>query len=339
MANYTGRLNFSLSRIAYADCGAIGNNPTLRSFDFTTQENGLLVKDASVIGSTIQPGQSITLKSNERPLTSDATSTFQVDIPLIGNDIVRYRYAGVGTAPAFRVSRAIGTGATTQLNIALSGNSAAVITCTSGTVPLFDNIQVGDNLFLQASDNSFTSPFNINNTSLYPGILYTVIDKSSTSVTIRNPGNIIPETVALGANFADVLRVFSGSGVQLGDSVMFDSTCNLNVQNKSGQFNVCMVTDRDVYLLNTAAVVSAPVALGGIMGDPVRVFSDIISFIVVDADGEVTLRLNNNPLGDIQLFCYLPNKAIFAGSINATSVTAINNTTSPITVRINTASF
>ena len=120
---------------------------------------------------------------------------------------------------------------------------------------------------------------------------------------------------------------------------MFDSTCNLNVQNKSGQFDISMVTDRDLYVLNPMAVVSPAVALGGSGGSPIRVFSDILSFITVDADGEITLRLNNNPLGDITLYCYLPNKAFYAGSINATSVMAINNTSNPITVRINTASF
>ena len=337
--SYTSRLNFSFSRIAFSDGGAVGNNPTLRSFDWVTQENSIPVRDTYSFDSTILPGQSVTLKSSERTLTSDATTTIAVDMPLVGSDIVRYRYTGVGTSPAFRTNRVLGMDATTQLTITLSGNTAAVITCTFGTAPIFTNIQIGDQVYLQTSDSVFVSPFNVSNTSLYPGVLYTVIDRNATSFTVRNPGNMVSESVILGTDFANAIRVFSGIGVQLEDSVMFDSTCNLNVQNKLGKFDVRMVTDRDIYVLNPSAVQGAAIALGGTTGTPIRVFSDIISFIAVDADGEITLRLNNNPMGDITLYCYLPNKAMFAGSMNATSVMAINNTSNPITVRINTASF
>lgn len=337
--SYTSRLNFSFNRIAFADGGCITNNPTLRSYDWITQENGLPVRDTYSFDAVVLPSQSITLKSTERTILADATSVIGVNLPVSGSDYARYRWNGTGTAPGFRTLRNIGVDATTNLTITLSGISAAIISTASGTAASFSTCQIGDNIYLQPNDDTFTSPFNIVNTSLYPGMLYTVIDKTSSTITVRNPGNMTGETVALGANFASAIRVFSSTGVQLADSVVFDPTCNLNVQNKTGQFDVFMVTDRDLYLLNSSAVTNTPVAIGGTITPPIRVFSDIISFMAVDATGAITLRFNNNSSSDLTLYPYTTNKAFFAGSINATSIQAINNTSESITIRINTASF
>ena len=299
------------------------------------------VRDTYSFDTTVLPGQNVNLKSTERVLLADSTTAIQVDLPVTNNDVARYRYTGTGTAPAFRQNRILGIDSTTQIAITLSGNSAAVFSCPTGTPMVFANIQVGDSVYLQPTDNNFTTPFNINNTSTYPGVLYTVIDRNFTSFTVRNPGNLVPETVTLGTTFTDAIRVFGGVGVQVADSVVFDSNCNLNIQNKTGQFDVALVTDRDLFIINPSAVPSLTgVALGGLItNSPIRVFSDIISFIAIDADGEMTLRFNNNSLGDITMYCYALNKSFFAGSVNATSITAINNTSNPITIRINTASF
>lgn len=337
--DYTSRLNFSFNRIAYADGGCITNNPTLRSYDWITQENGLLVRDTYSFDAVVLPNQSITLKSTERTILADSTTSMSVSLALSGSDYARYRWNGVGTAPAFRTLRNISVDATTNLKITLTGSSAATISTASGTAANFSTCQIGDNVYLQPNDDTFTSPFNIVNTSTYPGILYTVIDKTSSTLTVRNLGNMTGETVALGANFADVIRVFSSSGVQIADSVVFDPTCNLNIQNKTGQFDVFMVSDRDIYMINSAAVNSTAVALGGTTTPPLRIFSDIISFIAVDANGAITLRFNSNASSDLTLYPYTTGKAFFAGSINATSIQAINNTSSNIIIRLNTASF
>lgn len=335
--DYTSRLNFSFNRIAYADGGCITNNPTLRSYDWITQENGLPVRDTYSFDSIILPGQSTVLKSTERTLLADATTSMVVNLPLTGNEYARYRWSGTGTAPAFRTLRNIAVDATTNLTITLSGIGAAIISTSSGTAANFSTCQIGDNVYLQPNDDTYTSPFNIVNTSLYPGMLYTVIDKTSSTITVRNPGNMTGETVALGASFSSAIRVFSASGVQIADSVIFDPSCALNVQNKTGQFDVFMVTDRDLYLLNANAVSSSAVALG--VASPIRVFSDIISFMALDATGAITLRFNNNTGTDLTLYPYTTGKAFFAGSISATSIQAINNTTENITIRLNTASF
>ena len=115
--DYTSRLNFSFNRIAYADGGCITNNPTLRSYDWITQENGLPVRDTYSFDSIILPGQSTVLKSTERTLLADATTSMVVNLPLTGNEYARYRWSGTGTAPAFRTLRNIAVDATTNLTI------------------------------------------------------------------------------------------------------------------------------------------------------------------------------------------------------------------------------
>jgi hypothetical protein len=341
MANsgYTARLNFSLSRIAFSDSGVITNNPTLRSYDWVTQGQGLCVRDTHSLDTTVQPGQSVLLKSTERTVTADGTTSMSVSHAIFANDVMMYRYTGTGAAPGFRTNRAIGGDATTIISVSLLGTTAAVFTQSGGTAMDFSSVIIGDNVFLQPTNDTVTSPFNVSSTGLYPGSLLTVIDKNSTSITVKNPGTLVTETITLGANFSDSFRVFSGSGVQINDSVSFDPTCALNIQNKSGHLDVQMVTDRDLYILNTSGVDQFAVALGGVIVPPIRVFSDIISFIVVDADGALTLRLNNNATGDITMYTYAQNRSFFAGSLNATSIMAINNTTCPINARINTASF
>lgn len=341
MANsgYTARLNFSFNRIAFSDSGLATNNPTLRSYDWVTQGQGLPVRDTHSLDTTVQPGQSVLLKSTERVITADATTAMLVSHAVFANDIMLYRYSGTGTAPGFRAYRAIGGDATTILSVSLLGNTAAVFTQSGGTAMDFSSVVIGDNVFLQPTNDTVTSPFNVSSTGLYPGNLLTVIDKSSTSITVKNPGTLVTETITLGTNFADAFRIFSGSGVQINDSVSFDPSCALNIQNKSGHLDIQLVTDRDLYILNTSGVDQFAIALGGTITPPIRVFSDIISFLVVDADGALTLRLNNNSSGDITMYTYAQNRSFFAGSLNATSIMAINNTTCPINARINTASF
>lgn len=319
-------LNFYFGRVSYQDTYAT-SNPQQRSFDFLTKREGVEVSYPVSSSKIIQPGESVLLDSTARTLAANmSTSEFVIGRPSALSDAARLRHTGTGTAPAFRALRTPGHDATSVLAITELSGTAALMTSSSGTVCSFiaGGVVVGDELYIQPTDDSFTSPFNVNSAGKYQ-----IIGVTATSITVRHPGNIVAESVTLGSGFASAFRVFSTSGVKIGDKIKFNAS-GLNSENRANIVEVLEVTDRDLHFINYQAVPETVVSGTAV---PFSIYDRLINFLVVEANGPIGLVFNGGS-EVLKLHEHSPGQALFAATVQATSVTAVNSTSSPIAVNL-----
>lgn len=326
-------LNFYLGRLAYSD-GCPQQNPKQKNFEFLTSREGLAITSPSSSVKEILPGQTVLLESTARTIGSGlSTSQFVISHPISTSDISRLRWTGTGPSPAFRTLRAINYGsspATTTYEAERLTATAIKITLTGAAVDLSPAL-VGDELYLQASDDTFSSPLNA--TSL--GQRYQILASTANSVTVRDSGNIAEETgIVLGSDYETVLRIFSSSGVQVGDKIRIAAASNFNEENKNKDFEVIEVSDRDVIFYNPLSI---PETVTSGVASPFSVYDRLINFLVVESTGSVSLKFNG---GVEELPLQLVGEtAVFASTLSAFSVAAVNNTNASVTVRVQSCSI
>jgi hypothetical protein len=325
-------LNFTISRVAYDDA-ASSSDPKNTAFDVSTAKVGLHVQFPAVCTRVVDPGQITLLESTSRALNYDGTTEFQFSHPELGSDIVRMRWTGTGTAPAFRTLRALAGGATTTVSFSRASNTAVKITNTTGTAWNTAVVQIGDELFFQKTvDGEFTSPFS----EVIQGQRFVIVDKGTDYLVFRDNGMVSAESdIVLGGDFDSALRVFSALGVKVGDKIKFAASANVRPDNKSYVLEVTQVSDRDIYFINPYAIdeTCIPGASSFV------VFERMLNFLAVQATGPIEIRLDSSAATSIPLYEYESGAAVFMGTVSSTSIYAVNNSTSPIYVTVHTCSF
>jgi hypothetical protein len=115
----TKKMNLFTQVNIYSD-SSITNNPLQNNVNWTNNAQGIEVNEPDSRSLIVYPGQTEVLFSGVVATGVDNTTTFNLEInPDISNT---YKLSHEdGTAPAFRVSRAIGVDATTQFAISSSG--------------------------------------------------------------------------------------------------------------------------------------------------------------------------------------------------------------------------
>jgi hypothetical protein len=324
-------LNLAISRTAYNDPAATAN-PQESLFDYKTTRSGIPVSNPAGYTRVVYPGQTVLLDTTSRTLAYDGTTQFEISFPVTGSETVRMRWTGVGTAPNFRTFRNTGCGADTVVDILKPSPTSLTVKYVSGTLMNTATVQIGDDIYFQTDDDDdFTSPFNVP----IQGINYKVTDKGADYITFRDNGSgSAVSNVTLGVDYASAFRVFSNDGVQIGDRMSFASNANLKYDNKAYIQTVSAVTDREVRYISPLAIPET--AIPGL--NTMNIFSRILSFIAIYASGPINLRFDNS-VDTIKLYEYEPGQAMFIGTIQASSVYAVNETDMPATVVIHTCSL
>lgn len=198
------KLNMNIYLNCYED-EASSNNPSLNNFRWFRQLSGLAADRPVSLSFTLAPGESRTLFDGTRSLLQDNTTQYQLLLKS-GNTYV-LKHVG-GTAPQFRTARMIGSDATTQVTVN-SNNGVLTFASTGGTLfsLIAGGVIVGDEVFLG-------SQFAAGNRGRFK-----VIATTATSFTVENSSGVAEGPVTLGADFADQIRVYSTSGVQVGDTL------------------------------------------------------------------------------------------------------------------------
>lgn len=326
-------LNFYFGRLAYSDASPL-QNPKQKNFDFVTAKEGLEVKSPVSIIKEVLPGQTLLLDSTARTIASNLTSSqFALEL-LSGSDIARLRWTGVGTAPSFRTLRAINYGtspATTTYAASRLSPTAVLITLSGAGVDLSPVVQ-GDEVYFQPSDGVFTSPVNPSTV----GFRYTVLSATSNTLTVRDSGNIGEETgIALGADYDSVLRCFSSAGVQVGDKIRFNAASAFNSENKSHDLEVQSLSDRDIMFYNPNLI---PETVTSGVATPFSFYDRLINFMAIEANGPIKLKFNGGS-EELPLCEFSPGSAMFASTMSAISVHAVNSTNYTISVSVQSCSF
>lgn len=323
-------LNLAISRTAYNDPAAT-SNPQESLFDYKTTRSGIPVSNPAGYTRVVYPGQTTLLDTTTRNLAYDATTEFEISYPITGSETVRMRWTGVGTAPNFRVFRNTGCGANTVVDVIKPSPTSLTIKYVSGAAMNTATVQIGDDIYFQPNDDDFTSPFNIP----IQGVCFRVTDKGADYITFRDNGmGSSVSNVTLDVDYASAFRVFSNDGVQVGDKLSFSSAANLKYDNKAYIQTVSAVTDREVMFINPLALPET--AIPGL--NSINVFSRILSFVAIYASGPISLRFDNS-VDTIKLYEYEPGQAMFIGTIQTSSVYAVNETDMAVTVVIHTCSL
>jgi hypothetical protein len=321
-------LNLNLSRTAYNDISPT-TKPQMKVFDTVNVAESTLVSFPSSCSKVIQPGQVDNLGSTSRTLNYDGTSQFVISQPY-GNDLVRFRWTGTGTAPSFRTLRSIGHDATTTVNVGRVNTGTMRIDFVAGTLPNLSSASVGDEIYFQPTDDVFTSQFDAS----YGGN-WSVVDKGSDYLLFRDNGSLTvsASNVVLGADFATAIRVYSTTGVQVGDSVAFSSFANMTLDNR-GTFSLLGVTDRDLLFINPYVI--AETVIPG--ADSFVAYSRLLNFLSIWTNGKLKIKFNPND-SYLTMQEYKQGECLLIMTASVHTIYTYNDTTMPIAVQIESASF
>ena len=255
------------------------NNPSMSYAKWQRELQGLSAEKPQSIEFTLAPGESRTMFDGQRTLLSDATTEYFLFLKA-GNTYVLKNTAG--TAPAFRSLRAIGSDATTEMTVTVSG-SLMTLQATGGTIISTAAVSIGDEV-------SVGIGFNVSNQGRFK-----ILSKTADSVTVENSSAIAEGPVVLDSDFAEDLRIYSASGVQKGDKVRLASGFSLNSQNT---YEVTGVQD-DLIEFFSAGVLAAEV---GLLAPSVTVYSSAKKLVYAETDKPVDVSVNGIAESKIEPF-------------------------------------
>lgn len=266
-----GKLNLLVYLNAYKDPNA-SNNPSLNSYKWSRELQGLSADKPESIEFSLAPGESKTLFNGQRTLSSDSTTQLSVT-PKPGS-LKTYRLTHTsGTAPNFRTPRVSGADNTTEVDVTVNSN-LVTFTSSSGTPFSLTTVLVGDEVVIGpvfASQNRGK---------------FKVLAKTSTSFTVENPQGIAEIGVDLGATFEDEVRFFSSSGVQVGDKLSLGTGFNDIVK---GTYQITYVQDNFIEFFSAKTL---PENLNVLNGN-VFIYSTAKRVVYLESDKKVNLEVNS----------------------------------------------
>ena len=307
----TTYLTFNLSTSLSSNKNAL-TSPN--SSKFSVCLSAVELKQSSEFTETLSPFESKTLVSTRRTSALSGTTGLQISQPISSLTTTwRLSWTGAGTDPQFRIARALSTTALTAITI--TRLSDTIVRLTQATAPLSTTaIQIGDYLLIEKTTDSFTSPFTTSN----QGTPVKVVGKTSTTIDVQDNGFMVPETaVVLGADFAQVLKVFSASGVQQNDTLVIKSTA-LNAGNR-GEFKITAVSSDYVEFEASSLV---PESVTGVVPNDLYFADEVIRFLAVSASGQIKVTIDGEPVET----SILDTSSFLAGTFKCTEVLIENLT-------------
>jgi hypothetical protein len=265
-------LNFLVYLNAYSDPSA-SNAPSLSNFKWTRDIPGIPVSNPISQALQLAPGESKTLFSGSRTLSGDGTTVYSLALkPLTSNTYVLS--ATSGTLPDFRTPRSTGADATTAITVTLNG-PLATFTSTAGTPLNLAGVQVGDfvrigNLFNQLSQGEWQ-----------------IIAKTSTSFTINNPSAAAEGPIVLTSDFANQIQIYSGAGVQVGDTLNLFGGFSPASQ---GTYQITAVAAEYLEFYSSEPLPSE----SGIMTTSIAVYSSAKSLVYIECDQNAIVTINGS---------------------------------------------
>jgi hypothetical protein len=274
------KLNLGLNLVVYSDSTST-SNPVLKDLDYNRQmmgisTDGLYTKRYSNVG----PGTSVTVASNARTITQDATTQWTVS--LVTGNIYRYKWVA-GTNPGLRTDRGLGGDATTQWTVMVNG-PVVRYTASAGTAPVFTSIQPGDSFLVED-----LGPFNVANTGIF-----LVLGKGSNYVEISNGSGAAEGPILQGtrADGLPAVSAYSNGPVVVEDEVRIKATTPFNSANQ-GSFTVIRVTQNYFDVENAIpGYPQGPIVIGDATG--IVFYSSLYRWIFVESDQKVSVRLNGD---------------------------------------------
>ena len=325
--------NINYGVLFYSDAQN-NNNPKIRTTDITRTDNQVCISYPGGQTFNISPNEVVEIATTVRAVLWDNTTELHLQRYLTGSDNLRWLWTGTGTNPAFRTNRNLGGDATTVVSLSRVTPYVARITYVSGTTPWsVGSIQNGDIIKFERNTDTFTSPFSASNL----GQAYTVQTATSTTIDFIDNGQVALDTnVTLGADFAFALRVFSASGVKIGDLVEVPPTSNAHPSNQ-GKYTIVDVSPDYFEIVSPLGLdqtitysLTAPTAV---------VYDRVIGLLHARsvATGSFKLRFDNGTTWTT--YDPLLGEAFFLGSVRTYRIQASNDGPNPVVLSVQYATI
>ena len=311
-------LNASFQFLIYEDKSP--RNPLVRTPDITKEFKEIPVSSEKSDKTTLFPGDIATLATTARTLGWTGSTELEFFKPDTQSDKVRLRWTGTGPAPVFRIARTIGGDATTTVDITRTTPYVARLTSGVNTWNTA-SVQIGDTLKIEKTTVDFTSPFSTTN----QGTELQVTSKGNGYIEVIDNGVMATESVTLGADFAEALKVFNQGPVKTLDTIFL---AGFNPSN-NGKFAITGVSPDYIEFVNPYVIEET------ILLQEAVIYNYIIGFLFMKSSGPVKVKFGGqtewfslNPLG---------TDAILCGSVSTHEVQAMNDGNMPIDVFVQTA--
>lgn len=183
------KLNVQIGLNSYADKVETNQN-LLNHFKWLRSISGVLINNPESAEILVRAGESVQLFNGTVSLSQDNTTRYSLS--LISNGVYKLSYS-TGTAPEFRIERALGLDNTSEITITKNG-PLMTATFSNGTLPDLTSVVVGDEVRI----------LNLGN--------YKILSKTVSSISWENEAGV-EEVIVLGAS--SDLRIYSSVGVQI----------------------------------------------------------------------------------------------------------------------------
>lgn len=259
-------------------------NPTIKMPDITKSFQGVVVENDKSDRITLYPGDSKSIVATSRALSWTSSTQLTFERFLTGSDNIRIKWTGTGPNPVFRTARAIGGDATTQVGITRVTAYVARISNVAGTAWTLGTVQNGDLLRLEATTDTFTSPFSDAN----KGKTWKVQNVGASYIDFIDNGEAaLDAPIVLGASFGMALRVFSPGPIKVGDTISV-SGGTINPSN-FGKFTIADVSSDYLEITNPFGV--AETLLKG--SASLVIYEYLIGFVHLRASGALKVRFDS----------------------------------------------
>ena len=270
------KLNLLIGLNGYCDANAT-NNPSMNTFKWDRFIQGLDIREPNSRKVSLTAEQELELFSGSVSTDDDGTTTW--DLALKAGTTNTYRIShNSGTAPNFRTARISGADATTEVTVTKNGK-VLTFTSTGGTLLtlIANGVIVGDEARIGAA-------FNAANQGKYK-----LLSVTATSFSVENEIGVAEGPITLGASFADEIKIYSNSGVQISDKVEILAGFSPVSQNT---YEITDVADDYIEFFSLDSLPEET----GIANSPaaITIYREAKSFLYVEADAKLQITIDGS---------------------------------------------
>jgi hypothetical protein len=263
------KLNILTSINGYEDDNAT-NNASRNNFKWTTDLQGIEIKEPKSETVKLAPNQLKSLFSGMATVSDDNTTTYDITLkPSTSNTYIILHNAG--TAPQFRTPRSIASGATTQVTVTKNG-PLLIFTATGGTIWNMTSVVVGDEVRIGGV-------FNLQNQGKFK-----VISKTSTSFTVESSAGAAEGPITLGLTFSSQVQIYSAAGVQIGDKL------DITAAFSSASYGTYEITDVASNYIEIFSSKSLPEEIG--IQTELNIYTNQKKFVYIESDKKLNIKIN-----------------------------------------------
>jgi hypothetical protein len=266
---------------AYSDRNP-SNSPNMQNFKWSRPVNGLAIETAETEDIALAPGENQTVFSKSRTLDQDGTTLYSITLKPGTTNTYVLSWTG-GTAPDFRIPRALGDDASTQVNVTQNGpvttfSAPALFASFTGQIAgMTTNVTITAN-YVGSIGNSVVLSFDGIKTVALEIADWNAANPLNTVTLTTGNGTQIPSAAGV-IDLAGGATPFNLAGVQVGDSVTIGSL--FNILNQSSQmcaansFQIIAVTATSFSVRNSQGVAEGPITLGAGFATQIEIFGAV----------------------------------------------------------------